>query len=529
MRHQETSIWDEETGQWQTYVEGPNHRGAPALYIVGYFLLLAIIVVPAQQHHLGMQGIFFAMIGAGVVLGLLILLFKWASRRVQAMQLSRRGFFQMMVGYRPETIELSMQADAATEPLVQPGTSRSLVPASTTAILPYDAGELPESIIEDNPLYLSDTFQPGVNSLLGATVLLCGIRRSGKSNMMAVLVEELGRYYTPLLICDTEDEYGPLAAPSYLPRGLMAGSMEVYHEAKAAGLRAVPIDREGAYEFGQSIPRDVLQVVLNLQSFSEDDAALIMSEIIDGMNDFEQSLPNAQRVPCMVMLDEATKWLPQVATESCVTDKDALALLQKAIFGTMVRRGGKRGLGLVLSAQRIAELDKRALQSVWKFLFKQTEEVDIARYRSHGLDKDAVLSLRQGECFIFGPPCIGFQTMIRARRSPHLAHTPGLAQLASHLRQVAPLDMIAARHYAAAAHIDTEPTIPAQQSERPRTKTLEERAIDAWNEGHQSGRKLAAALDISEGAGNQLMNRLLIQGRISRGKPQQESIEDRDE
>lgn len=528
MRHEELSTWDEEAGQWQTHASGPNHSGKHALYIVGYFLLLAIIVVPAQSHHLGMQGIFFAMAGAGFALALLILLFKWTARKVSTTRLSRRGFFQLMVGYQPETVETEPPRAQAAESLAQP-MSRSLVPAT---ILPYpDESELPESIIEENPLYLSDIFQPNVNSLLGATVLLCGIRRSGKSNMLAVLAEELARYYTPMLICDTEDEYGPLAQKEYLPRGIMAGSIDLYHEAKAAGLLYVPIDRDGAYEFGQSIPRDVLQVILNLQSFEEDEAALIMSEIIDGMNDWEQSQPNSRRVPCVVMLDEATKWIPQQTTESCITDKEALALLQKAIFGTMVRRGGKRGLGMVLSAQRIAELDKRALQSVWKFFFRQTEETDLARYKTNGLERDDVLALRQGECFIFSPGVIGFKTMIRQRRSPHLAHTPGLAQLASHLRQVTPLDLISSRSYAAVTgHIDTEPMSAQQaQSERPKTKTLEERAVDAWNEGYQSGRKLAAALDISEGAGNQLMNRLLVQGRISKEKPQQEAAEESDE
>ncbi len=43
----------------------------------------------------------------------------------------------------------------------------------------------------------------------------------------------------------------------------------------------------------------------------------------------------------------------------------------------MVRRGGKQGLGLAVATQRSSELDKRALQSIFEFLFMQTEQVDM--------------------------------------------------------------------------------------------------------------------------------------------------------
>ena len=252
-------------------------------------------------------------------------------------------------------------------------------------------------IIESNGMYLSDTYQPSIDSMLGQTLLFCGIRRSGKSNGMAVVAEEQARYYVPLVIGDTEDEYGPLADHRYMPRGVMAGSMDLLEAVHLSNF--IAIDLNGAYEFGKTVLSDALQVVLNLKSFADDDeAAMIMCEIIAGMNDWESSLPNSQRVPCMFMLDEANKWLPQNERESYVS-KDVLTELQKAFFGTMVRRGGKRGLGLALTTQRIVELDKRALQSTWKFLFRQTEQVDIERYKALGLDGDAVQALTTRRVF----------------------------------------------------------------------------------------------------------------------------------
>jgi len=329
------------------------------------------------------------------------------------------------------------------------------------------------------------------------------------------------RYCVPLVIGDTEDEYGPLADQRYMPRGVMAGSMDLLEATHLPNY--IAIDLNGAYEFGKTVLSDALQVVLNLKSFADDDeAAMIMCEIIAGMNDWESGRLNPQRVPCMFMLDEANKWLPQNERESYVA-KDVLTELQKAFFGTMVRRGGKRGLGLALTTQRVVELDKRALQSTWKFLFRQTEQVDIERYKVLGLDGDAVQALRQGECFVFSPGVIGFPMYMRQRHSPHLAHTPGLDQLRTHIRLARPVDMIAGS-FAANTHVrvvaSTTPAAAsvAQQSRtetpalRSRPQSKLDRALEAWNAGHQNVRALAAALSTErERVSNDEAYRLICQ------------------
>jgi hypothetical protein len=428
------------------------HFNKSAVGVVIFFLVMAFIVPAAEQAHLGMSGIFVAMVVA-VALSLTV---PWLGRRARERLLdggmSRGELVGFLVGYTPEDAPIVnaspnegsgriRDGDASVYALAAPATRRLTVAENwldEDQTECEDDDELPDRILEPNGLYLSDTYQPSVESILGQTILLCGIRRSGKSNALAVLAEEQARYSVPLVIGDTEDEYAALADPRYMPRGVLAGSMEWMQEGHAANVTYIPIDVQGAYEFGKSVLEESLQVVLNLKSFASDnDAAMIMCELIAGMNDWEQSRPNASRVPCMFLLDEANKWLPQNVRESYV-DKETLDLLQKAFFGTLVRRGGKRGLGLTLTTQRIVELDKRALQSTWKFLFRQTEQVDIERYKALGLDGDAVQALRPGECFVFSPGVLGFPMQMRARHSPHLGHTPGLAQLRAHLNQTRP-------------------------------------------------------------------------------------------
>ena len=507
-----------------------------------FFLIMAIIVPPGLRAHWGMQGIFLAMIAALMLSYLATLAWGKMREKMSGGGIKGRELVGFMVGYFPDTnvVESNngVHQARAGELLSMIALDDDEQALSPMSIDHYenedyeDEEELPKVIIEPNGMYLSDTYQPSIDSMLGQTLLFSGIRRSGKSNGMAVVAEEQARYYVPLVIGDTEDEYGPLADHRYMPRGVMVGSMDLLEAVQLSNF--IAIDLNGAYEFGKMVLSDALQVVLNLKSFADDDeAAMIMCEIIAGMNDWESSLPNSQRVPCMFMLDEANKWLPQNERESYVS-KDVLTELQKAFFGTMVRRGGKRGLGLALTTQRIVELDKRALQSTWKFLFRQTEQVDIERYKALGLDSDTVQALRQGECFAFSPGVIGFPLYMRQRHSPHLAHTPGLDQLRTHIRRARPVDMIAGSFAAntqvrvatsttsVAATLAQQPLAEAPAL-RPRPQSKLDRALEAWHAGHQSVRALAAALSsererVSNDEAYRLICQLDAKGLIVRQK-----------
>ncbi len=94
---QEDVYYPEEQG-----TPGVNQRGKSAVYVVAYFALLAILMYPAHKLHLGTQGVFFAMIAAGLSLSLCLFAAKWARRKLAALQLSKKGFIQLLVGYQPD-------------------------------------------------------------------------------------------------------------------------------------------------------------------------------------------------------------------------------------------------------------------------------------------------------------------------------------------------------------------------------------------------------------------------------------------
>lgn len=502
MKQQQEMYWDEENEEFIVY-DAPqgSHNGKTALYIVGYFFVLAVMMVPAERFHLGMQGIFIAMIVAGALLGGGVLIVKFVKSRVESMGLSKKGFIQTMVGFAPEeTIDTT-----------QPTTSRALAKSPGTALIPLDNNdEPPDRIVERDPMDIADDFKPSVNGFLGAMVLMVGIRRSGKSNGLAVLAEEIAGYEVPMVIFDTEDEYGGLASKDYLVNPAHAGNPATRRESPNKD-NYVDLDIEGAYAFGRAILDHHLQVVVNLKGWLDDDAAVIMAEMIDGLNDWEDERENADRIPVMVFLDEAQKWLPQNTRDGWV-DKENQTKLHHAFFDIVVARGGKRGFGLVVATQRYSQINKNVLQSQWKFLFKQTEEIDVAKYAKQGLDPDEVAALRQGECFIFSPLVIGFKTMLRERTSPHQANTPGLDNLRRTQQKMLP----APRSFAGVdGSVETEVMPPLSTKSKPRAKTDLERVIEVFRENPElSYREIAGKVGFGKDKVGELLGEAKERGML---------------
>lgn len=264
-------------------------------------------------------------------------------------------------------------------------------------------------------MHLSDGYAIHADDFLSGRKLIVGVSGSGKSNTVGAYAEELGNLGVPFVLADTEDEYRPLCNPKWLRNGVLAG------------IDSVSVDNAG--QFGAYVLSNQIQAILNLQSYEFEEAAQVMVGIIGGMREWQEARDNEHRIPSDFILEEAVTWLPQYVRESPLHGTDTLAQLQGTFFNDMVRKGRKRGLGLTLVCQKIAELDNRAMQSDGKLLHRQTEEADLERYRKMGVDRDETLSLSNGEAFLFTGRVSKKRIQIRRRHSPHGANTPGLSNL----------------------------------------------------------------------------------------------------
>ena len=225
-------------------------------------------------------------------------------------------------------------------------------------------------------LDLGPTLKTHADSMLSKRKVILGVSGSGKTNNMIVYCEELGKLdpAPALILFDTEDENRALCNRKYLPNPAWLD--------KSKGLTP-----ENAFTTAQIILEKRYQCVINLQSYEDDEAAWIMINMVRGVRAWQEA--REIRVPCEIVLDEASVWLPQNTRESLLSsimiddpdafsdedeeEEDALAdrkekasrrisllgLVQRTFF-TVARRGRRRGIGFTLAAQRIAEIDKRA-------------------------------------------------------------------------------------------------------------------------------------------------------------------------
>ncbi len=68
------------------------------LLVLSYFALLALFVPQAKKHHLGTGGMFFVMIGCGILLAAIYFGFKFLRKWLQQRQISGREVRAYMSG-----------------------------------------------------------------------------------------------------------------------------------------------------------------------------------------------------------------------------------------------------------------------------------------------------------------------------------------------------------------------------------------------------------------------------------------------
>lgn len=401
----------EQEEDYEEQAAGPNWT----LIIVGYFAVLAVVITLLRPLHLTMGGIFFSMVIAGVVLALAIFLVKRSIQAFQAQGITVRqavrAKYRHAIGYEglPDEDEDEEQEQE------------------------------PASYIADrDPLNLGERFKPSFHAFLCVMCLIVGIRRSGKSTLLLALVEELARYGLPFVLFDTQGEYSGLVSPKFLRNPRLAGNVEQMRDTHDAALPYLAnLTPENAYHCGKAAVKNVLQLVVNLKGYNDDDAAQIMSEIVDGVNDWQESRPNSERIPFMFFVDEAQKWFPQEQKDRAQDIKPLTqSVLEQAFIQTVVERGGKNGLGLVAATQRYSRINKSLLQGQWKFYLRQTEEIDLARYKRQGIDPEEAKALAQGEVIAFGPDVTHFTFQCRLSYTPHEGHTPNAQALSKYTKEL---------------------------------------------------------------------------------------------
>ena len=250
--------------------------------------------------------------------------------------------------------------------------------------------------------------------------MVFGVKGSGKSNVLALMVEQLSRFHLPQIILDTEREYQSLL--SLLPRGVIATAERCPR--------------------GADILHHGLQVIVDLQSWNTDEAAAVaMCFLIQELFTATTAIAPADRVPCVLHLDEAGYWLPQEAVT--YLSKETRKALADA-FHKLASRGRKQGLTPFLYTQSISEIAKSAIRQIGvKVLMRQTLDIDLTRYCQYiqgatAQTKKAIQAYPRGKAIVILPDGSQHRVQFHARQSEHVSQTP---QVLAALTKFAAIDL----------------------------------------------------------------------------------------
>jgi uncharacterized protein DUF87 len=277
--------------------------------------------------------------------------------------------------------------------------------------------------IEDDCLELAPDLRPHVDTVFSRRVTVLGRPGAGKTNTVSDLVEELGRFDAALIVFDSKPEYAPLCEQPFLSNPYRANAGNV--------------TPQGAFDFGIQMMNERLQVVLDLPSYKNDTtAAKVMVQILAAIYAWEEALPNGQRFPVTIVLDEAHEWLPQnpkMSTVSKAEGKDGqpsiFTQLQQAFF-SLLKGGRSFGMGCIISTQRPADIDNRAIAfGDWRFFLNADLPGDLKVYQGFDAEAGKVApTLAPGQAYVKGPGVKGVY-QLRQKLAPDESKSPGVEAL----------------------------------------------------------------------------------------------------
>lgn len=242
-----------------------------------------------------------------------------------------------------------------------------------------------------------------IEEVIGQRIAVLGISGSGKTNTGAVLVEEL-LPHLPVTIVDVEGEWYGLKECYEL---LVAGRSEHAE---------VPLMLENAAALAEISIRRGISIILDLSEYDQDE----MQEILLAYFQRLWQLATSQKTPYEVVIEEAHEFVPQ-GTRSPL----------KTLLTRFALRGRKRGVGVILSSQRSAKVEKDLLtQAGILFLHNVVHPTDLSVYKDliplGGRDvEQQARELMPGEAFVVRGKQVE-RASIRRRHTYHAGATPEL-------------------------------------------------------------------------------------------------------
>jgi len=429
------------------------------IFTLTYFALLAVLVPRAQAAHMGVQGMFFVLIGTGAALAMLYWIIRglaWLIRKKREENpLSREDIKGYMSGGALASIYAGNfdDGDLTGGSSLVPVGSQSLVrlsPATftsdaidtrTLALIDGDHGneEPPfpayapnETLRLGRAVASGQRFDPHVNGLIGQGLIAAAMQGWGKSQLIGRIVEQCGRCGMLIVLLDHKGEHATITELPYM-NGLLAGSGDEF---------GFQLTTENADTFVRLVMQNRHQAIVNLPSYGARwlSRASIVAAVGRALMDYAEEQRRRRRrvLPCLVLLDEAQLYIPQDASllpPEAQENKQVLGDLKNAYFA-LATNGRSAGYTMGFATQSLTFIAKWAIKSCAVQVFGRHVEKNALDMCESIIDSDVATraelkSFSPGVGVVFGftdnPMVVHFDK----KESRDLSETPNIGWLRS--------------------------------------------------------------------------------------------------
>lgn len=235
--------------------------------------------------------------------------------------------------------------------------------------------------------------------LVTESIGILAIKRVGKSYLAQKIVEQLLHTKQQVVVTDPKgDWWGLRAGADGDPRGgfpiLILGGEH----------GDLPLEVNAGETIARQVVEDRISVILDLSNFRKSQIPTFMALFLETI--YRLKAKEQYRTPVMIAIDEADAIAPQ--------RPDAGEARMLGAAEDIVRRGGQRGIGIMMVTQRAAVLNKNVLTQMGiLFILRTISPQDRAAmaewYKINGTPEQieklnsSIASLQKGEAWVWSP------------------------------------------------------------------------------------------------------------------------------
>lgn len=250
------------------------------------------------------------------------------------------------------------------------------------------------------PAPASGRFVADLDDILEHSLFVEGVTRSGKTNFVRYLIESTYGQVL-IIVLDPEGEYATL-------RSQARPFLVVGHHGRDVAIAA---DTDAVRRLVDAIVEKKVSTIFDLSEYETEEQHTIVAAVCDAL----VALPETHEGDKLVVLEELQEFAPESGGKST-----SLGSVRR-----LAKRGLKRGVAMLGSSQRVADVSKGVITMLKSKAIGGTDHTDIPRALDElGLprrDRQALADLAQGEFWVKGPAFGRHATLVhvpRAESSP---------------------------------------------------------------------------------------------------------------